>query len=75
MDAKKRYEMATQAVNAGSALNMLEMAAQMLEALPYVDSRLQKLESTLTVKLRAERNRMLDVMDAAHFKAGTPRPY
>ena len=75
MDSKTRYESAKAAVDAGSALNMLEMAAQLLEALPHVDGRLQRLKGRLCTALRKERNRMLGIMDAAHAKAGTPRPY
>ena len=74
MDIKKRYEAAQAAVNAGSALNMLEMAAKVLEALPHVDGRLSRLETKLCAVLRKERNRMLAIMDAAHSRAGTPRP-
>ena len=75
MNAKDKYKAAKLAVDAGSALSMLEGAALLLEALPHVDSRLSSLESRLCASLRKERNRMLTVMDAAHIKAGTPRPY
>lgn len=75
MDERKRYEQAKLAVDAGSALHLLEAAATLLEQLPHVDGKLQRLESTLTKRLRKEQHRMLDVMDAAHAKAGTPRPY
>ena len=74
MDGKTRYEAAKAAVDAGAALNMLEMAAQMLEALPHVDGQLSRLETKLCDALRKERNRMLAIMDAAHSRAGTPRP-
>lgn len=75
MDQKKRYEQAKRAVDAGSALRLLEAAAILLEQMPHVDGRLERLESTVTQRLRREQQRMLDVMDEAHAKAGTPRPY
>lgn len=75
MNDIERYEQAKLAVDAGSALYLLEAAATLLEQLPHVDSRLHRLESTLTKRLREEQQRMLDVMDRAHSKAGTPRPW
>lgn len=75
MDHAKRYQLAKLAVDAGSALHLLEAAATLLEQLPYVDGKLKRLESALTQRLRKERQRMLDVMDGAHEDLGIPRPY
>jgi len=71
----ERYRHAKQAVNAGSALNLLEASAQLLEVMPHIDWRLSRLTSRTCAALRKEQQRMLDVMDAEHAKAGTPRPY
>jgi uncharacterized protein involved in exopolysaccharide biosynthesis len=74
MDQKARYRNAMRAADAAVALSVLDTAADLLEKLPHIDARLQRLESSVTERLRKERNRMLDVMDAAHKRAGVAQP-
>lgn len=73
-ELERRYEHARKAAQASAALYLLEAAASMLEQLPHIDEALAKQKRRTCEALRKHRNRMLDVMDAEHSKAGAPRP-
>ena len=74
-ELKQKYKHANAAANANAAIYMLESVASMLEMLPRVDEKLSNTASKWTESIRKERQRMLEIMDSEHEKAGTPYPH
>ncbi len=59
--------------NAMAALYLLEAAASLLEQLPSIDARLRRFEASMCKRLRAERNRMLDIAEPERAAKGAGR--